>query len=153
MAGLEGFEPEVDDFGHFVTEGEYPGGKITIDSDGIEPGFTLSPDDVLIELNPDYYIKGWNVTRDGVTTYIEGADAIFSVMMDSDVVFAPVFGNYAEEEAEERARYQAQLAAYGVPRTGDDAASGMALEAAIALLSLLMLALLFARRRKSANEK
>lgn len=153
VAGLEGFEPEVDDFGHFVTEGEYPGGKITIDSDGIEPGFTLSPDDVLIELNPDYYIKGWNVTRDGVTTYIEGADAIFSVMMDSDVVFAPVFGNYAEEEAEERARYQAQLAAYGVPRTGDDAASGMALEAAIALLSLLMLALLFARRRKSANEK
>lgn len=118
VAGLEGFEPEVDDFGHFVTEGEYPGGKITIDSDGIEPGFTLSPDDVLIELNPDYYIKGWNVTRDGVTTYIEGADAIFSVMMDSDVVFAPVFGNYAEEEAEERARYQAQLAAYGVPRTG-----------------------------------
>lgn len=108
---------------------------------------------MLIELNPDYYIKGWNVTRDGVTTYIEGADAIFSVMMDSDVVFSPVFGNYVEEEAEERARYQAQLAAYGVPRTGDDAASGMAPEAAIALLSLLMLALLFARRRKSANEK
>lgn len=97
------------------------------------------------------------MTRDGVTTYIEGADAIFSVMMDSDVIFAPVFGNYAEEraqaEAEERARYQAQLAAYGVPRTGDNAASGMTLEAAIALLSLLMLALLFARRRKSANEK
>lgn len=148
VAGLEGFEPDVDDFGHFVTEGEYPGGKITIDSDGVEPGFTLSPDDVLIELNPDYYIKGWNVIRDGVTTYIEGADAIFSVTMDSDVIFAPVFGNYAEEEAEERARYLAQLAAYGTPRTGDDAMGTMGHEAAVGLLALLILVLLIRRRRQ-----
>ena len=138
VAGLEGFEPEVDDFGHFVSEGEYPGGKIVIDSDGIEPGFTLSPDDVLIELNPGYYIKGWNVIRNGVVTYIEGADAIFSVTMDSDVTFAPVFGN----EAEDRARL------LGVPRTGDDGMLVLTIEFALGALAMIVL-LGFARRRRS----
>lgn len=140
-ATLAGGSTSVDAKGHEISTATYPGGTVTIDTDSIEPGFTLLRDAAKITVNDGYYLKGWNVTVNGVTTYIEDPDAIFSVMMNADTVFEPVFGNYAEDEAVNGSGSEGRNG-LGTPRTGDSD-----LTAAAALLALLMalLAALLAR--------
>ena len=116
-ATLAGGTTRVDEkTGHIISVATYEGGTVTIDSEAIEPGFTLSRDAVKIEPAEGYYLKGWRVTINGVTTYYEDPDAIFNIVMDADVVFEPVWGNYAEDEAERlRAMPQNTLANTGDP--------------------------------------
>ena len=116
-ATLAGGTTRVDEeTGHIISVATYEGGTVTIDSEAIEPGFTLSRDAVKIEPAEGYYLKGWYVTINGVTTYYEDPDAIFNIIMDADVVFEPVWGNYAEDEAARlRAMPQNTLANTGDP--------------------------------------
>jgi uncharacterized repeat protein (TIGR02543 family)/LPXTG-motif cell wall-anchored protein len=121
---LEGGTAKVDEESGITTiTGEYDGGTVVIrfPSEGIEPGFTLTRDDVTIEPRDGWYLKGWYVTQNGVRTYIEDPDAIFSIMMDADTTFEPVFGNYAAEAAARgEGLYGYGRGRRGLPQTGDD---------------------------------
>ena len=135
-ATLAGGTTRVDEeTGHIISVATYEGGTVTIDSEAIEPGFTLSRDAVKIEPAEGYYLKGWYVTINGVTTYYEDPDAIFNIIMDADVVFEPVWGNYAEDEAARlRAMPQNTLANTGDPIE----ALPFAIIAIVALIALVV---------------
>ena len=144
---LAGGTTEVDDWGHVTSEASYAGGKVAIDTDSIEPGFTLAREAVTIEVAPGYYLKGWNITVDGVTTYVEDPDAIYTYVINGDVTFEPVFGNYAEDEAAHRRAmgYDRTRGGEGLPQTSDSFAT----PAPLFLVALVLLALGLCMRRSN----
>ncbi|SJZ81547.1 InlB B-repeat-containing protein, partial [Olsenella sp. KH1P3] len=102
-----------------VVGGVQPGGSVTIDPEAIEYGFTIPHEAVGIDVTPGYYLKGWLITINGVTTYVEDPDAIFNTPMTADIIFEPVWGNYAEDAARLARGRRFKYAGERIPQTGD----------------------------------
>ena len=144
-ATLEGGTTEVDPWGHVTSTASYTGGSVTIDTDQIEPGFTLARDAVKVDVTLGYYLKGWRITVNGVTTYVEDPDAIYTYVVEGDVTFEPVFGNYAEDEAARRRALGYGREREGLAQTGDPFVAPVAPTLTLLLaLALLALGLLLA---------
>ena len=146
-ATLTGGTRQTDPWGHTTSEGTWTGGRVRIDADAIEPGFTLPREAVTVEAIPGWYLKGWRITRDGVTYEVMDPEAIYSLTMDADTSFEPIWGNRAQEEAERRHRlgldrtYGADQAADRIPQTADYLMDLGALSLSLAGLGVLVLLL------------
>ncbi len=91
-----------------------------IAGDAIEPGFTIPRESVVVTPAPGYYLRGWYITVNGVTTYYDDPDAIYNLVISGETSFEPIWGNYAEDEAEAARQAAEEEARTRAAKANDD---------------------------------